>query len=129
VLDLADKHRDSVRRIGYVDDADLPALYRSAELFVYPSLAEGFGLPVLEALGCGTAVITSNLSSLPEVGGHAARYVNPRDVDDIRAALEELLTDDAKRTELAARGPEQAAKFSWRRTAEETLAAIEAVAT
>jgi len=129
VLDLAEKHKDSVRRLGYVDDADLPALYRSAELFVYPSLAEGFGLPVLEALGCGTAVITSSVSSLPEVGGDAARYVNPRDVNDIRAALEELLADDSKRAEFAARGREQAAKFSWRRTAEETLAAIERAAT
>jgi alpha-1,3-rhamnosyl/mannosyltransferase len=128
ILELAEQHRGSVRRLGYVADEDLPALYRSAELFVYPSLAEGFGLPVLEALGCGTAVITSNVSSMPEVGGDAARYVNPRDVNDIRIALEELLSDDAKRAELAARGPAQAARFSWRRTAEETLAAIEAAA-
>jgi glycosyltransferase involved in cell wall biosynthesis len=83
---------------------------------------------VLEALRCGTAVITSGVSSMPEVGGEAARYVNPRSVDDIRSALEELLTDDAKRAELAARGPAQAARFSWRRTAEDTLAAIEAAA-
>jgi glycosyltransferase involved in cell wall biosynthesis len=129
ILQLADEHAESVRRLGYVGDDDLPALYRSAELFVYPSLAEGFGLPVLEALGCGVAVITSNVSSLPEVGGDAARYVDPRDVADISAALEELLSDGAARAALAVRGPEQAAKFSWRRTAEETLAAIEAAAT
>jgi glycosyltransferase involved in cell wall biosynthesis len=128
ILDLAEQHRDSVRRLGYVADEDLPALYRGAELFVYPSLAEGFGLPVLEAMQSGTAVITSNVSSMPEVGGDAARYVNPRDVTDIRTALQELLSDDAKRAELAARGPAQAARFSWHRTAEETLTAIEAAA-
>jgi glycosyltransferase involved in cell wall biosynthesis len=128
ILELAEQHRDSVRRLGYVADEDLPALYRSAELFVYPSLAEGFGLPVLEAMQSGTAVITSNVSSMPEVGGDAARYVNPRDVTDIRTALQELLSDDAKRAELAARGPAQAARFSWHRTAEETLTAIEAAA-
>jgi glycosyltransferase involved in cell wall biosynthesis len=128
VIELMDQHRDSVRLLGFVADEDLPALYRSAELFVYPSLHEGFGLPVLEALRCGTAVITSNASSLPEVGGDAARYVNPLEVEDIRAALAQLLGDDAERARLAARGPEQAAKFSWKRTAEETLAAIESAA-
>jgi glycosyltransferase involved in cell wall biosynthesis len=114
-----------VRQLGYVADADLPALYRAAELFVYPSLHEGFGLPVLEALACGTAVITSRSSSLPEVGGEAALYVDPLDPGDIRRALAELLGDEARRRELAARGPAQAGRFSWRRTAEETLAAIE----
>lgn len=122
-------HAGSVRQLGYVPDDDLPALYRGATLFAFPSLQEGFGLPVLEALACGTPVITSGLSSMPEVGGDAARYVNPRDIDDIRGALLELLTDDGKRDELAARGPVQAARFSWRRTAEQTLAAFEAAAT
>jgi alpha-1,3-rhamnosyl/mannosyltransferase len=128
IVELIERHPHSVRQLGYVADEDLPALYRNAALFVYPSLQEGFGLPVLEALSCGTAVITSDVSSMPEVGGEAARYVNPRDTQDIRAALEELLTDDAKREALAARGPAQAARFSWRRTAEQTLAAIEAAA-
>jgi glycosyltransferase involved in cell wall biosynthesis len=128
IMDTLRANADSVRQLGYVPDEDLPALYRGAALFAYPSLQEGFGLPVLEALRCGTAVITSGVSSMPEVGGEAARYVNPRDVGDIRSALEELLTDDAKRAVLAARGPAQAARFSWRRTAEDTLAAIEAAA-
>jgi alpha-1,3-rhamnosyl/mannosyltransferase len=126
IMETLAKHADSVRQLGYVEDDDLPALYRCADLFVYPSLHEGFGLPVLEALGCGTAVITSAVSSMPEVGGEAARYVNPRDVIDIRRVLQELLEDDVARAELAARGPAQAARFSWRRTAEETLEAIEA---
>jgi alpha-1,3-rhamnosyl/mannosyltransferase len=120
-----DASPSGVRQLGYVADADLPALYRAAELFVYPSLHEGFGLPVLEALACGTAVITSRSSSLPEVGGEAALYVDPLDPGDIRRALAELLGDEARRRELAARGPAQAGRFSWRRTAEETLAAIE----
>jgi glycosyltransferase involved in cell wall biosynthesis len=120
---------EHVRLLGYVADEELPALYRGAELFAYPSLHEGFGLPVLEALACGTAVITSRTSSLPEVGADAARYVDPLDVTDIRAALEELLADEPKRAELAARGPAQAGRFSWRRTAELTLEAIEAAAT
>jgi glycosyltransferase involved in cell wall biosynthesis len=112
-----------------VPDDHLPALYRGAALFAYPSLHEGFGLPVLEALACGTAVVTSNTLSLPEVGGDAVRYVEPLDVSSIRDALHELLSDDARRAQLAARGPAQAARFSWRRTAEETLAAVEAAAT
>jgi alpha-1,3-rhamnosyl/mannosyltransferase len=128
IMEMLRAHEGSVRQLGFVPDDDLPALYRGAELFAYPSLHEGFGLPVLEALACGTAVITSNVSSMPEVGGDAARYVNPRDSGDIRAALEDLLSDDAKRAELAARGPAQAARFSWQTTAEQTLAAIEAAA-
>jgi glycosyltransferase involved in cell wall biosynthesis len=120
---------EHVRRLGYVSDEELPALYRGAELLAYPSLHEGFGLPVLEALACGTAVVTSRTSSLPEVGGDAARYVDPLDVESIRAALAELLEDDAKRADLAARGPAQAARFSWRRTAELTLEAVEAAVT
>jgi glycosyltransferase involved in cell wall biosynthesis len=129
IMDTLKVNADHVRQLGYVADADLPALYRSADLFVYPSLHEGFGLPVLEALRCGTPTITSSVSSLPEVGGDAARYVDPRDTADIRKALEELLTDHSARARLAARGPEQAARFSWQRTAEETLGAIEQAAT
>jgi glycosyltransferase involved in cell wall biosynthesis len=128
IMETLSANADHVRQLGYVADEDLPALYRSADLFAYPSLYEGFGLPVLEALRCGTATITSGVSSLPEVGGDAARYVDPRRVEEIRGALAELLTDDAQRAQLAARGPEQAARFSWRRTAEETLAAIEQAA-
>jgi alpha-1,3-rhamnosyl/mannosyltransferase len=128
IMETLQANADRVRQLGYVADQDLPALYRSADLFVYPSLYEGFGLPVLEALRCGTAVITSSVSSLPEVGGDAARYVDPRSVEEIRQALADLLSDEAQRAQLAARGPEQAARFSWTRTAEQTLAAIEQAA-
>jgi glycosyltransferase involved in cell wall biosynthesis len=115
------RHRASVRQLGLVPDHELPDLYAGATLFLYPSLREGFGLPVLEAMAAGTAVVTSGLSSLPEVGGEAARYVDPYDVASIRAGVEELLTDDALRTALAAKGRERARAFTWERTARETL--------
>jgi glycosyltransferase involved in cell wall biosynthesis len=127
-FDSIARHGEFVRTLGYVPDEDLPALYATAELFCYPSLHEGFGLPVLEAMSCGTAVITSRLSSLPEVGGDAVRYVDPRVPDDIRSALRELLTDPAKREDLARRGTARAAGFSWRDTAARTLAEIERAA-
>jgi glycosyltransferase involved in cell wall biosynthesis len=104
-----------------VPDHELPDLYAGATLFLYPSLREGFGLPVLEAMAAGTAVVTSRLSSLPEVGGEAVRYVDPYDVASIRAGVEELLTDDTRRAELAAAGRERARAFTWERTARETL--------
>jgi len=98
---------------GYADEADLPALLSAAELLCYPSLAEGFGLPVLEAFGCGTAVLTSRTTSLPEVAGDAAVLVEPTDTAAIARGLEMILTDDRHRAELAARGRERAWAFSW----------------
>ncbi|HWT24412.1 MAG TPA: glycosyltransferase family 1 protein, partial [Solirubrobacteraceae bacterium] len=122
------RHADRVRTLGYVEESDLRALYRRAEVFAFPSLGEGFGLPVLEAMAAGTAVLTSDRSSLPEVGGDAARYADPLDVGAIRAGLEALLRDPHERARLAARGRERAAGFSWARTARETLAVLEAAA-
>jgi alpha-1,3-rhamnosyl/mannosyltransferase len=122
------RHRDVVRPLGHVPDADLPGLYREAALFAYPSLFEGFGLPVLEAMSAGTAVVTSDVSSLPEVGGDAVRYADPLDVGSIRAALDALLRDPAERARLVAAGRRRAAGFSWERTARETLALVEAAA-
>ncbi len=119
------RHRALVRPLGHVPDADLPGLYREAALFAYPSLFEGFGLPVLEAMSAGVAVLTSNVSSLPEVGGDAVRYADPWDVAAIRSALDALLRDPAQRARLAAAGRERAARFSWERTARETLALVE----
>jgi alpha-1,3-rhamnosyl/mannosyltransferase len=112
---------DRVRRLGHVDDAELPALYAGATAFLYPSLREGFGLPVLEAMAAGTAVVTSGISSLPEVGGDAVRYVDPHDVDSIRDGLAEILDDAERREALAAAGRERARSFTWERTARETL--------
>lgn len=122
------RHRDVVRPLGHVPDEDLPGLYRDAALFAYPSLFEGFGLPVLEAMSAGTAVVTSNVSSLPEVGGDTVRYVDPYDVASIREALAVLLRDSSERDRLAAAGRLRSRLFSWERTARETLAHIEAAA-
>ncbi len=109
---------------GYVDTADLPALYSGALAFVFPSLYEGFGMPVLEAMACGAPVVAANTSSLPEVAGDAALLVDPTDVDAISGALARLAGDAALRRELRARGLAQAARFSWERCARETLAAM-----
>jgi glycosyltransferase involved in cell wall biosynthesis len=107
---------------GYVRDEDLAGWYRAAAVFVYPSLLEGFGLPVLEAMACGAPTVTSNLSSLPEVAGDAALLVDPTSVDALAGALLRLLADADLARELRGRGLAQAARFPWSRTAQETAA-------
>jgi glycosyltransferase involved in cell wall biosynthesis len=121
-------HDGLVRRLGYVPEAELPALYRGADVVCYLSLYEGFGLPVLEAMSCGAAVLTSDRSALPEVGGDAVRYADPTDVESIRSGLAGLLADPPARAELGRRGAERAREFSWERTARETLAVLERAA-
>lgn len=111
--------RDRVMFPAFVADADLPALYANATLFVYPSLYEGFGLPVAEAMACGVPVVSSNASSLPEVGGEAVMYFDPRDVDALADAMRRALTDESLRNDLRARGFAQAKKFSWDKAAVE----------
>jgi glycosyltransferase involved in cell wall biosynthesis len=112
-LDLASR----VTFTGFVPDEDLPALISGAIAFVYPSVYEGFGLPVLEAMQCGTPVITSDVSSLPEVAGKAALMVRPGDVTALAHAMRRVLTEPGLREELRGRGLVQAARFSWERTA------------
>jgi len=107
---------NNVRFLGFVPDEDLAGLYSGAQAFVYPSLYEGFGLPVLEALSCGCPVITSNLSGLPEVGGEAAIYVNPHNVAEITQAMAAIRKLNLTKKSLA-----QAKKFSCDKTAKETL--------
>jgi len=114
---------DSVMFLGPVAEADLSALYAGAELFVFPSLYEGFGFPVLEAMACGTPVICSNVSSLPEVAGTAALQVDPRSTDALTAAMYRVLGDAALRQGMRQEGLAQAGRFSWTRTAQQTLAA------
>jgi len=106
---------------GYVADADLPALLSGALAFVFPSLYEGFGMPVLEAMACGTPVLTSNSSSLPEVAGDAALLVDPHDTGAIADELTRLATEPILREQLRMRGPAHAAQFTWERCAAETL--------
>ncbi len=112
---------------GYVDDADLPALYSGALAFVFPSLYEGFGLPPLEAMACGTPVIASNAASLPEVVGDAALTVNPTDVQALADAIHLVVSRPGLRACLIERGLRRAAQFTWRRCAEETLAVYQTV--
>jgi glycosyltransferase involved in cell wall biosynthesis len=106
-----------VHFIGFTDDKDLPALYSAARCLAFPSLYEGFGLPVLEAMACGIPVATSNVSSLLEVAGDAALLVNPLSTEQITAALVRLLTDEPLRSDLIARGYSQARRFSWDQSA------------
>jgi len=114
-----------LRVLGFVPDDDLPALYGGADALVYPSLVEGFGLPVLEAMRCGCPVLTSGVSSLPEVAGGAALYVDPYSVEEIAAALGSLAAQPDLRAALARRGLQRAEGFTWRRTAEATLRVYE----
>jgi alpha-1,3-rhamnosyl/mannosyltransferase len=114
--------------LGHVSDAALQALYERCSAFCYPSLGEGFGLPVLEAMAAGAPVVTSNVSSLPEVGGDAVEYANPYDTEAIRAGLERLLTDAARSAELRAAGPERARAFSWSSFADRVLEALQEAA-
>ena len=113
---------NEVLYFGYVTDEELVALYNLAEIFVFPSLYEGFGLPVLEAMACGTPVVTSNVSSLPEVAGDAAILVDPTSTAELATAIERLLTDLPLRHEMIARGLERCQKFSWRKAAQDTIA-------
>jgi glycosyltransferase involved in cell wall biosynthesis len=115
------KLQDEVLFTGFVDEADLPHLYRGALLFVYPSLNEGFGLPILEAMACGTPVITSNTSSMPEVAGQAAILVEPNNPEVLAAAMTLMLRDDAQRDELRRRGVARAREFTWQAVARQTL--------
>ncbi len=112
---------------GYVPDKDLPALYQCAEMFVFPSLYEGFGLPPLEAMSCGTPVIVSDRASLPEVVGEAGMLVDLESPDAIAGAMQRLLQEPDLRSELSRRGLEQAQRFSWRTTAEQFLGLMERV--
>jgi glycosyltransferase involved in cell wall biosynthesis len=106
---------------GYVPDEDLSALYSGAKAFIFPSLQEGFGLPILEAMQCGTPVISSNATSLPEVAGEAAILINPYDKDELSQAMLNLLSDEKLRNELTQKGIERAKQFSWSKCAQETV--------
>ena len=119
--------RDAVFFPGYVPDDDLPAIYTGAQALVFPSLYEGVGLPVLEAMACGVPVVASNASSIPEVGGEAALYFDPTNVEAMIETIRRLLLDADLQDELRMRGPTQAARFSWTQAAVETEAVYDAV--
>jgi glycosyltransferase involved in cell wall biosynthesis len=119
---------DSIKMVGFAAHEDLPALYSLATLFVYPSLYEGFGYPPLEAMACGTPVITSNTSSLPEVVGDAGMLVAPRDTDALARHIERALSEPQLRRHLAQKGMERAKHFHWEMTAGRTLSVLKSAA-
>lgn len=111
--------QNHIHLIGFADDDDLPALYSGAECVVFPSLYEGFGFPVLEGMACGTPVVTSNISSLPEVAGNAALLVDPYNIEAIADAIRRILDDSNLRKNLIEHGIVQAAKFTWEKSAQQ----------
>jgi len=118
---------NSVKFLGYVPDEELPKLYSGADLFVYPSLYEGFGLPPLEAMACGCPVITSNVSSLPEVVGDAGIMVNPLDINGLADAVYKVLNDEGLREEMVKKGLKRVRMFGWEECARKTLRVYEEV--
>ncbi len=126
ILRAIERARKSARVIqtGYVDEADIPALYTGAEVFLYPSNYEGFGMQILEAMACNTPVLTGKNSSLPEVGGNAAYYVNEKKVHEISKGIAKLLTDKKLRLEMIKQGKVQITKFSWHDSAETIIELI-----
>lgn len=122
------KLQNEVLFTGYVEDEDIPLLYNGALVLAFPSLYEGFGLPPLEAMACGTPVISSNTSSMPEVVGEAGLLLSPADEESWTTALIEIVNDPKRRAEMSKKGLEQAKKFSWQKCARETVAVYEKVA-
>ncbi len=129
ILSAPEKYNivDRIKFLDFVSDEELPALYKNAICYVLPSLYEGFGLPVLEAMKYGCPVITSNISSLPEAAGDAALFVNPEKTEEIENALEKVITDEKLREVLIQKGYKQIKKFSWEKAASETLRVLEDV--
>ena len=113
--------RASIHLTGYVPNIELPAIYAQSELFLYPSLRESFGIPAIEAMRCETAVITSTTSSMPEVSGDAAYYVDPYNPKEITRAMIELISNDELKQNLIEKGKIRAQQFSWKQMANEVL--------
>jgi len=113
--------RSEIVMTGYVPNIEMPAIINQCKVFLYPSLRESFGIPILEGMACGVSVITSNTSSMPEIAGDAAVLVDPYQSDEILAAIEHILTDEAFRLSLSEKGIERAAQFSWQHMAEKYL--------
>jgi glycosyltransferase involved in cell wall biosynthesis len=128
ILHAAGERADSVRLTGFVPEGDLAGLYAACALFCFPSLYEGFGLPVLEAMAAGAPVVTSETSSLPEVGGDAVAYVHPEDERSIASAMERLLRSPDERARLGVRARKRATEFSWDRVARALLGELERTA-
>ena len=128
LIDIGDKKLiDKIILTGYVINTDLPAIYNLCNVFLYSSLRESFGIPMLEAMRCGAPVITSNTSSMPEVSGSAAYIVDPFKPEEIAAGIEKILSDEAYRKDIIEKGFRQSAKFSWKNMAKQVLELYETV--
>ena len=127
IMQEIEKEKKHVRYLGYLNDEELIHVYNLATLFIYPSLYEGFGIPPLEAMACGTAVVSSNAASLPEACGDAAVYVNPNDCEDIARKIELVLTDAVTRERLIQKGLERVKDFTWEKSAKSHLQVFENV--
>lgn len=125
ILDL-DLSKDIIKT-GFADDEEVPYLLNGADVFVYPSFYEGFGMPTLEAMACGTPVVTSNSSALPEICADAAKYCNPQDPKDIAQKILEFISSEDKRKEYSKKGLKRASEFSWNKCAKKTLSVYEKV--
>jgi len=121
ILALIEKNKKYIHYLGYISDTELAILYNKASLFIYPSFYEGFGLPPLEAMACGTPTIISNVSSLPEVGGDAVLYCNPYDIEDIKNKIEMVLNDEKLQKSMREKGIQRAKNFTWEKSAKEHL--------
>jgi glycosyltransferase involved in cell wall biosynthesis len=127
IMQEIEKNQEYIRYLGYITDTELAHIYNLATIFIYPSLYEGFGLPPLEAMACGTPVIVSNVASLPEVCGDAALYIEPMDLQDIKDKILTLLGDEKLREELSKKSKAQAALFSWESSALEHFSVFEKI--
>lgn len=124
---INEKNIPDVIITGYISDSEVCLLYNSAEMMVYPSLFEGYGFPVIEAMACGTPVITSNISSLPEAAGDAAILINPYSVSEIAQAMDLVIYNQELRNQLIQKGFQHTQRFSWENTARETIKVLESV--
>ena len=122
-IDLA-RQNSEIIQTGYIEEKDIPALYSGAELFLYPSHFEGFGMQILEAMACDTPVLTANNSSLPEVGGESAYYVDDKSIESIKYGIEKLLNEPKLRQDMIRKGRKQIKKFSWQESAQKIIDAI-----
>ena len=121
IMEIIEKNQESIHYLGFISDKELAKVYNLASLFVFPSFYEGFGLPPLEAMACATPVVSSNSSSLPEVGGDAVVYCDPNDCSDIKDKIAMVLHDKELQKEMVDKGLQQAKKFSWEKSAQEHM--------
>jgi glycosyltransferase involved in cell wall biosynthesis len=121
IMKLIKQNKDFIQYLGYISDDELAKVYNLSSLFIFPSFYEGFGLPILEAMACGTPVISSNSSSMPEVGADSVIYCNPNDIDDIKNKIEMVLNDKDLQQKMIAKGLERAKEFSWEKSANEHI--------